>query len=79
MYRSLGISVDAVLSHMIDDERREAYAQQVVYGTMREFGFDFLRANLTQDFAHRAGFKAPWKWLLPMRPIHALIDEARLP
>ena len=77
VYESLGLTVGAVLGHMGDDERRHAYAQQIVYGTLRELGFDFLRDNL----------KLP-----PDRPVqgdlqvaivdeadHALIDQARTP
>ena len=77
VYRSLGISVDAVLSHMIDDERREAYAQQVVYGTMREFGFDFLRDNLKISPIERV--QGPLEVAIADEADHALIDEARTP
>ena len=75
--RSLGISVDAVLSHMIDDERREAYAQQVVYGTMREFGFDFLRDNLKMSPIEQV--QGPLEVAIVDEADHALIDEARTP
>ena len=77
VYRSLGISVDAVLSHMIDDERREAYAQQVVYGTMREFGFDFLRDNLKMSPIERV--QGRLEVAIVDEADHALIDEARTP
>ena len=77
VYRSLGISVDAVLSHMIDDERREAYAQQVVYGTMREFGFDFLRDNLKMSPIEQV--QGPLEVAIVDEADHALIDEARTP
>ena len=46
VYESLGISVGAVLGYMEDDERRHNYHKGIVYGTMRELGFDFLRDNL---------------------------------
>ena len=77
VYRSLGIGVDAVLSHMIDDERREAYAQQVVYGTMREFGFDFLRDNLKMSAAEQV--QGSLEVAIVDEADHALIDEARTP
>ncbi|MCH8898205.1 MAG: hypothetical protein IIC33_07925, partial [Chloroflexi bacterium] len=77
VYRSLGISVDAVLSHMIDDERREAYAQQVVYGAMREFGFDFLRDNL--KMSPKEQVQGPLEVAIVDEADHALIDEARTP
>ncbi len=77
VYRSLGISVDAVLSPMIDDERREAYAQQVIYGTMRELGFDFLRDNLKMSPAEQV--QGPLEVAIVDEADHALIDEARTP
>ncbi len=46
VYESLGLTVGAVLQHMNDDERRGAYGADVVYGTVRELGFDFLRDNM---------------------------------
>ena len=46
VYESLGLSVRAVLQHMNDDERGAAYGADIVYGTVRELGFDFLRDNM---------------------------------
>ena len=46
VYETLGVSVGAVLGHVGDDDRRSAYRAQVVYGTVRELGFDFLRDNM---------------------------------
>ena len=77
VYRSLGISVDAVLSHMIDEERRESYEQQVIYGTMREFGFDFLRDNLKMSPTEQV--QGPLEVAIVDEADHALIDEARTP
>ena len=45
-YGALGLDVGAVLGPMTDPERATAYSRRVVYGTLREFGFDFLRDNL---------------------------------
>ena len=45
-YGALGLDVGAVLGPMTDPEREIAYSRGVVYGTLREFGFDFLRDNL---------------------------------
>lgn len=46
VYEALGLEVGAVLGPMTDPERATAYSRSVVYGTLREFGFDFLRDNL---------------------------------
>ncbi len=43
VYRLLGLSVGIIQTEMQRDERRRAYAADITYGTMKEFGFDFLR------------------------------------
>ena len=45
-FEALGLDVGAVLGPMTDPERAAAYSRSVVYGTLREFGFDYLRDNL---------------------------------
>ena len=77
VYRSLGISVDNVLSSMVDGERRYAYGQQVVYGTLREFGFDFLRDNLKTAPAEQV--QGQLDTIIIDEGDQALIDEARTP
>ena len=46
VFRSLGLSVSVVVESLDRDERRAAYQCDIVYGTLRELGFDFLRDNL---------------------------------
>ena len=46
VFAALGLGVGAVLGPMTDPERVYAYGRNIVYGTLREFGFDFLRDNL---------------------------------
>lgn len=77
VYRALGISVDNVLSSLVDGERRYAYGQQVVYGTLREFGFDFLRDNLKTAAAEQVQGKRDT--IIVDEVDQALIDEARTP
>ena len=77
VYESLGLSVGAVLSHMEDDERRLAYRKQVVYGTMREFGFDYLRDNMKLTASERV--QGPLDVVIIDEVDHALIDEAFTP
>ena len=45
LYNFLGLSVGCILSQLDTDERREAYAADITYGTNNEFGFDYLRQN----------------------------------
>ena len=46
VYRLLGLSVDYISHDMSQDNRRRAYAADIVYGTNNEFGFDYLRDNM---------------------------------
>ena len=90
VYRSLGLSVGAVLQHTEEGERRHIYRRAIVYGAMRELGFDFLRDNLKPDTAGRVQRLSPYT-SSPMgererRAVaivdeadHALIDEAFTP
>ena len=39
IYKSLGLTVGAILSPMTDEERRYAYTNYIIYGTLREIGF----------------------------------------
>src|SRR5690606_9312413 len=43
VYQFLGLSVGCVVPSMSPDERRQAYAEDITYGTNNEFGFDYLR------------------------------------
>ena len=49
VYRALGLRVGAVLDHMAGPERRESYANRIIYGTLREFAFDYLRDQLVMS------------------------------
>jgi preprotein translocase subunit SecA len=42
----LGVTIGVIQSHMANDDRREAYACHITYGTNSEFGFDYLRDNM---------------------------------
>ena len=77
VYQSLGISVGSVLGYMEDDERRNSYSKDVVYGAMREFGFDFLRDNLRTNDEEQVQGKLEVAIIDEVD--HALIDEAFTP
>ena len=77
VYGALGLTGDVVLSHLSDDERRDAYAKQIVYGTLREFGFDFLRDNLKSTQGERV--QRHLEVVVVDEADHALIDEANTP
>ncbi|MEK6239103.1 MAG: preprotein translocase subunit SecA [Planctomycetales bacterium] len=46
VYEMLGLTVGVIQSQMPGEQRREAYASDITYGTAKEFGFDFLRDQL---------------------------------
>ena len=48
----LGLAVASVQAGMSSDERRKAYEADVTYGTVREFGFDYLRDCLRRNESH---------------------------
>ena len=77
VYESLGLSVGVVLSYMEDEERRHEYGQRIVYGTLREFGFDFMRDNL--KLPPDEPVQGPLDVAIVDEADHALIDQARTP
>ncbi len=62
LYRSLGLSVGVLQMQMGEQDRQQAYRQDLTYGTASEFGFDFLRDRLkvAGGRGQEAPFWAPW-------------------
>ena len=77
VYRSLGLSSGAILAHTEPGERRHVYGRNIVYGAMRELGFDHLRDNLKSSPTERV--QRPLEVVLVDEADHALIDEAFTP
>ena len=76
-YEFLGLTVGTVLSHMSDAERRIAYRRDIVYGTLREFGFDYLRDNLRHSRADMV--QGGLEVAIVDEADHALVDDGRTP
>jgi preprotein translocase subunit SecA len=57
--------------------RKEAYAADITYGTNNEFGFDYLRDNLTLSLAQRV--QRPLYYAIVDEVDNIFIDEARTP
>ncbi|MEA3468590.1 MAG: preprotein translocase subunit SecA, partial [Thermodesulfobacteriota bacterium] len=77
IYNALGISVGKIIHDMQDNDRRQAYAADVTYGTNNEFGFDYLRDNMKfemEDFCQR-----DFNFAIVDEVDSILIDEARTP
>ncbi len=46
LYKFLGLTVGVIVHDLDDQERKDAYAADITYGTNNEFGFDYLRDNM---------------------------------
>jgi len=77
VFESLGLSVSAVLEVMDESDRRIAYGKSIVYGALREFGFDFMRDNLKLSSAEVV--QQDLNVAIIDEADHALIDEANIP
>jgi preprotein translocase subunit SecA len=77
LYRYLGLSVGVIVHELDDDERREAYAADVTYGTNNEFGFDYLRDNMKFDLTDQV--QRGHNFAIVDEVDSILIDEARTP
>ena len=76
-YRRLGLTVAAIQQGMSADERRAAYASQIVYATANEIGFDYLRDQLALDSGDQV--LPPFAAALIDEADSILIDDARIP
>ncbi len=77
LYKFLGLSVGVIVHGLDDNERREAYAADITYGTNNEFGFDYLRDNM--KFALEDYVQRPFHFSIVDEVDSILIDEARTP
>lgn len=77
IYRFLGLSVGVIQNHLYDDERREAYACDITYGTNNEFGFDYLRDNM--KYSVKSCVQRGHHFAIVDEVDSILIDEARTP
>ena len=77
IYDFLGISVGVIVPNMTNEEKRDAYACDVVYATNNELGFDYLRDNMAFLGNLRAQGKLTYAIVDEVDSI--LIDEARTP
>ncbi len=77
VYELLGVSVGSILADMDPQARKEAYKQDITYGTNNEFGFDYLRDNMAMDSKSRVQREHHYCIIDEIDSI--LIDEARTP
>lgn len=78
LYNFHGLSVDCIDRHQPNSEaRRQAYRADVVYGTNNEFGFDYLRDNMSRTPQELVQRKHNFAIVDEVDSV--LIDEARTP
>lgn len=77
IYRFLGLSVGCIVHDLDDEQRREAYACDVTYGTNNEYGFDYLRDNM--KFSREQMSQRGFNYAIVDEVDSILIDEARTP
>ncbi len=77
VHRFLGLTVGLITHEISPDERREAYACDITYGTNNEIGFDYLRDNMCKRKEERVMRKPNFAIVDEVDSI--LIDEARTP
>ncbi len=77
LYKFLGLGVGVIVHDLDDQERKDAYAADITYGTNNEFGFDYLRDNMKfriEDCVQRVH-----NFAIVDEVDSILIDEARTP
>ncbi|HEX5458402.1 MAG TPA: preprotein translocase subunit SecA [Steroidobacteraceae bacterium] len=77
VYRFLGLTVGVIKNSQSPQEKREAYACDITYGTNNELGFDYLRDNLAFSLEDRVQRQLAYSIVDEVDSI--LIDEARTP
>ncbi len=78
MYEFLGLTVDCIDKHEPNSAaRRKAYLADITYGTNNEFGFDYLRDNMTGDPNELVQRKHHYAIVDEVDSV--LIDDARTP
>ena len=77
LYEFLDLSVGVIQSGQPYEEKKEAYAADITYGTNNEFGFDYLRDNTAFSLEDRVTRGTNFAIIDEVDSI--LIDEARTP
>jgi preprotein translocase subunit SecA len=89
IYEACGVTVGILQNDMDPDDKVEAYACDVTYGTNSEFGFDYLRDNMAQSIGDKVQHggrltedgkpEAMHFFAIVDEVDNILIDEARTP
>ena len=78
LYEFLGIKIDCIEYHQPHSKgRKDAYLADIVYGTNNEFGFDYLRDNMSKEPDELVQRKFHYAMVDEVDSV--LIDDARTP
>ncbi len=78
LYEFHGLSVDCIDKHEPNsEERRKAYLADITFGTNNEFGFDYLRDNMTRSPEELVQRKLHYAMVDEVDSV--LVDDARTP
>ena len=77
VYKFMGLTVGVAISGMEDEDKKQAYACDITYGTNNEMGFDYLRDNLKSRLEQMV--QRPLNFAIVDEVDSILIDEARTP
>lgn len=77
IYNFLGLTVGVNLHSLNHDQKQEAYACDITYGTNNEFGFDYLRDNMV--LYKEQMVQKPLSYAIIDEVDSILVDEARTP
>jgi preprotein translocase subunit SecA len=77
LFEFLGLTVGCNIPGLNHEQKREAYAADITYGTNNEFGFDYLRDNMAFSPGDRVQKALHFAVIDEVDSI--LIDEARTP
>jgi len=77
IYNFLGLRVGVVVHGLDNEQRKQAYAADITYGTNNEFGFDYLRDNMA--FSREELVQRELHYAIVDEVDSILIDEARTP
>jgi len=77
LFDFLGLSVGCILNQMSSEQRRDMYLKDITYGTNSQFGFDYLRDNMSMFNEVQVQRKHSYAIIDEVDSV--LIDEARTP
>lgn len=77
LYQYLGLTIGVIQHAQNGKDKKAAYTADITYGTNNEFGFDYLRDNMTTDKENRVQRGLHYAIVDEVDSI--LIDEARTP